>query len=266
MRPLVLLAATLLVAAAGCAPRRSAHPRDGAGGRLAGYVTHRQRMALPPEAVVEVVLADLAQPDAAARVVASVRVPTQGRQVPIPFALAYDPAAVDPDGQYVLRATVVVGADVLLRSATPVPVLTAGHPADDVEVVVVPRRPAARARRQSARPAPARLEGTHWRLVELHGKPIADGAAGREPHVVLTAAEGRFGGSGGCNRLAGAYMVAGDGLRLRPVATTSMACPSGMEQERAFVQALAAATTFKIDGNTLALLEGGRVIARFEAR
>jgi len=57
---------------------------------------------------------------------------------PIPFTVVYQSDAVDPDGSYALEATVLVGDDVMLDTSQPVPVLTGGHPRDDVQLEVAP--------------------------------------------------------------------------------------------------------------------------------
>ena len=46
-----------------------------------------------------------------------------------------------------------------------------------------------------------------------------------------------------------------------------MACPQGMEQERAFLDALSAVARWRVDGQRLDLLdERGGTIAQFESR
>ena len=73
--------------------------------QLTGAVTYRERIALPAGAVVRVALLDVSLVDAPARVIAEQEIrPTH--QVPIPFALEYDRAAIDPERRYGLRATI----------------------------------------------------------------------------------------------------------------------------------------------------------------
>lgn len=68
--------------------------------RLTGSVTYRDRIALPQDAVLVV---ELTAPDG--RLLAEVRVPSEGRQVPIPFALE-----VPGEAMGILRAGIVTGA------------------------------------------------------------------------------------------------------------------------------------------------------------
>lgn len=112
----------------------------------------------------------------------------------------------------------------------------------------------------------ATLENTYWKLIALRGKPIAVSDRGREPHLILQPPQHRVAGSGGCNRLSGGYTLAGDRLTFGRTAGTLMACPDGMEQERAFLDTLAAVARWRIDGQRLDLFdERGDVLARFDA-
>ena len=68
---------------------------------------YRQRIALPPGAVVKVRLEDISLADVKATVLDEQVIETTG-QVPIPFELTYDPAAVDPRRRYAVRAQIWV--------------------------------------------------------------------------------------------------------------------------------------------------------------
>jgi copper homeostasis protein (lipoprotein) len=110
------------------------------------------------------------------------------------------------------------------------------------------------------------LRGTYWKLVRLHGTPVQVVEKQREPHLILANFEPRISGSGGCNRVTGSFEIDGDKLRLGRMAVTMMACPSGMEQERRFLQSLEKVERYRISGSHLEMLDAqGAVIARFEA-
>jgi len=104
---------------------QNAGPGTGTGS-VTGTVTYRHRIALPPDAVVEVSLQDTTLADAPARIVGQVTIATRGAQVPIPFRIAYDPAGIDPSHRYTLRATIAVDGKLLFTSPTAYPVLTRG--------------------------------------------------------------------------------------------------------------------------------------------
>jgi len=117
-------------------PATVAEPVTPAAGQLNGIVTYRQRIALPPNAVVEVQLQDVSRADAPAITLASQTIQTQGQQVPIPFSLTYDPTAIDPRMTYAVRATIKDGDTLIWTSTTFNPVLTRDAPAGDIEIIV----------------------------------------------------------------------------------------------------------------------------------
>jgi putative lipoprotein len=83
-----------------------ARPSGLTAGKLSGTVTYRQRSALPPDAVVEVSLVDMAKMDAPSRTIGRVRLLTQGRQVPIPFELRYDADRSSGPSEYTVQARI----------------------------------------------------------------------------------------------------------------------------------------------------------------
>jgi len=104
--------------------------------RVTGTVTYRERIALPANAVVHVELSDVSREDAAA-VVISERDLTGAGQVPIPFALPYDAAAIVPGRDYAVRARINVDGRLMFTTETAVRVITGGHP-QQIEIVLHP--------------------------------------------------------------------------------------------------------------------------------
>ena len=103
---------------------------------LNGTVAYRQRIALPPNAIIEVSLQDVSKMDVPAEVLDSVQIPSAGRQVPIPFTLHYDPAQIDERYTYTVSARITVDGVLTWISTTQNPVLTRGAPTDNVEIIV----------------------------------------------------------------------------------------------------------------------------------
>jgi uncharacterized lipoprotein YbaY len=104
---------------------------------VTGTVTYRERIALPPDAVVRVQLEDTSRADAPAVVIGEQVIDPMGRQVPIPFSIGYDPAQINPSGRYTLRARIENAAgDLLWTNTQAYPVITGGNPTSDIEVVV----------------------------------------------------------------------------------------------------------------------------------
>lgn len=113
----------------------------------------------------------------------------------------------------------------------------------------------------------AELVNTYWKLLTIKGKPIEVGGRQREPHIILQADKQRVVGFGGCNRLMGSYTLEGDRLKFGRTASTMMACPQGMELERAFHETLQAVVQWRIHGQRMELLDiHGNVLAEFESR
>jgi len=117
---------------------------------LTGTVTYRQKIALPDNAIVEVTLADVSRADAAATIIATQTIETLGAQVPIPFELTYDPAAIDPRFTYAVSARITVDGKLTWINDTRYSVLTRDAPVTGVDIVVIPvgatTAPATRAR------------------------------------------------------------------------------------------------------------------------
>jgi uncharacterized lipoprotein YbaY len=109
---------------------------------LSGTVTYRSRIALPPSAVVEVKLQDVSRADAAAITVAEQTIATKGKQVPIPFHLAYDAGKINSRYSYAVQVRILVDGKLRWISTTRNAVLTQGAPTTDIEVVVQPIRSA----------------------------------------------------------------------------------------------------------------------------
>lgn len=111
------------------------------------------------------------------------------------------------------------------------------------------------------------LQGYQWELIELNGKGVAAPQDRETPHLIFLETEQRVAGSTGCNRIMGAYTLSDDGsLRFGNLATTMMACPE-METEAAFLAALRAIQSSKIDEGRLLLLDGqGETLARLEPK
>jgi uncharacterized lipoprotein YbaY len=105
--------------------------------QVTGTVTYLPRLALPSNAVVEVTLAEVSRADAPAIIVASQTIATEGRQVPIPFQLPYDPEQIEAHLTYVVQARILVDGQLRFISTRRFPVLTQGH-GQEIEVMVDP--------------------------------------------------------------------------------------------------------------------------------
>ena len=108
---------------------------------VTGAVTYLVRMALPDDAVVTVSIhnAQLADAPPEMTLLGEQVIATAGSQVPIPFTVEYDPAAVQEGALYSIGARINDGAGNLLFVSTTVnPVITQGNPTEGVEILVEP--------------------------------------------------------------------------------------------------------------------------------
>lgn len=90
------------------------------------------------------------------------------------------------------------------------------------------------------------LQGSDWQVVDLDGDTIAP-----SPDLTLRFdTEGRVSGRAACNRYMGDYSLTGEGLTIKQVATTKMACDAAtMAREQRFLALLAEIDRFDVDDN-----------------
>ena len=235
-----------------------------------GVVTYRERMALPPDAVLVIRLYARQEPGKRS-LVAELRLPVDGRNVPLPFRIAVPEtrsggaagAPAKQSGQaagplHELQAE-IHGENLLFFASEDVVLPRKdGHNLEIVTHRVLPEMPVApeTADRNEANET---LAGARWRLREIFGQPARAYNNQEEPHLVFMpedANKGRIGGSDGCNRILGSYERKGDSVRFLGLGATMMLCPEGMEQASACARAL--------PENRLELYDGDKLLAVFE--
>jgi len=96
---------------------------------LSGTALYRERIALPRDAVLTVRISDVSRMDVAAPVIAETQIPTEGKQVPLAFALDYNGASIDPRRRYAVSARITDGTgNVLWITDTHTPLPAPGQP------------------------------------------------------------------------------------------------------------------------------------------
>ncbi len=225
---------------------------------VTGTVFYRERIALPPQARIWVSLRDVGAGDAPAKLIAHtlIRPHPPHTQVPIPFDIAYDPAQIIATHGYAVRSSIIIDGQTRWTSNATYPVITHGHPTEDVNILVVAAGPAA------AAPA-STLESQPWVVASVGSHSYASEAIGSRPTVEFDAAHQRVSGFSGCNNFTGSYQRSGQTLHIGTLASTLMACISGKEDDRAFLGAVQSATSYSIEGHTLTLYAKGAAIATF---
>ena len=233
------LAGILLAAAVPATPALAA-PRV-----MRGTVSYRERMALPPGAIVEVKLLDVSLADAPSRTLAETRI--SGRRIPARWTLRFDSHQIEPRHSYALQARILDG-DRLLFITTERHSVFAGGP-DNTDIWV--QRVAGDDQPPATAPSPV----GSWRLGSLGGKDVSASIA----TTLAIAADGKVSGRGCCNGFGGNAMLKGRTILFSRMVSTMMACaPDAMAQERGFLDGLAKARRWDIHRGSglLALLDG----------
>ena len=103
--------------------------------KVTGTVTYRERMALPPDAELEVTLADVSRTGTPAAVVGKQVIQTAGKSVPVPFEIQYRDSEIDSRHTYQIQAHISRAGKALFISDKAYRVLTNGAPGQ-VEVIL----------------------------------------------------------------------------------------------------------------------------------
>lgn len=233
-----------LVAAVGACARHTQPSSNGGEGRdsVTGSVAYRERVALPPDAIAEVSIVDASIMDVAAQVIAKTIVPSEGRQVPLPFTLRYDARKIKKTHLYTIRAVIRSAGEMLFTTDIVHGVITQENPTH-MDLMLVRVDP-------DVSVAPSDLVGTSWLLEDLNGTGVIDGARA----TLDFPGRGKVVGSGSCNRFFGTVEISGTSIRFGAIGSTRMACAEGVSmQEIKYFEALEGAHRFTIDGRVLSI-------------
>ncbi len=104
---------------------------------ITGTVSYLQRIALPLDTtIVQVQLLDISKQDIRALVLGQQTI-TPEHQVPIPFAVSYNPEDIIPNHRYAIQARITDLDGTLRFTTTQVySVITNGNPRSDVQVIL----------------------------------------------------------------------------------------------------------------------------------
>jgi len=235
------------------------------GATITGTANYDDSISFSDTAVFQATLEDVSFADAPAQPIGSASIQSPG-DAPLQFSIDYDPEMIDPTRRYAVRARIKDGDRLLFTTQTNYPVLGDGqitHVDIDLRQVASTSDPAGAV----ADSADVALEKTYWKLNRVGDGSITIAAGTREIHLTLQPDALRVSGFSGCNTFTGTYTLAGNKLVFGNLASTMMACPHGMEIKQAVQQALGATATWRINAQTLELLDpSGTVLAVFEAR
>jgi len=215
-----------------------ANAADAATMTLRGTVSYRERLALPPSAVVDVKLLDVSLADAPARTIAETRIPVGARTV-IRYSLRFDRARILSRRSYALQARITDGDQLLFVNTVRHAVFAGG--ANNTDIRVEPVAATAPAPPQAA--ALSTPSG-QWLAEDIRGGGVID----RLQTILTIAPDGTVSGTGGCNRIRGKATINGDAIAFGAIASTKMACsPAVMRQEQRFLLALRDVRAWRID-------------------
>ena len=220
---------------------------------VSGEVFYRERIALPPNAVLTVQLSDVSLADAPASTIAEQKIDPAG-QVPIKFEIKFDSAVIQPKASYALQARITVDDKLWFIN--------------DQRYAVDPLKPEPQNMllkrvSQNADAAPT-LFGRTWVAEDIGGRGVIDDAQS----TFSVASDGRVSGRGACNGYFAQAEVKGDKIKIGKAGATMMACaPALMDQERKFLAALEKTASYRIDsqGKLFLVNADGVDIVRFAA-
>lgn len=218
---------------------------------LHGSVGYRERIGLPPEAVIEVTLEDVSKMDVASIVLARQTLRPEGR-IPAEFRLAYDDRMVQENGRYSVRAVIRVGEEVQWRSTQNFAALTQGAP-ERVDVVV----------QRLVEASEVDLTLGNWLVVEMNGAVVQGDSI---PQMDF-GENGQVSGTSGCNQFTGSYTYEDGKLAFGPLASTRKACFGELNtQEVTFFETLTQVASAGVQsGGTVLMDSQGNILMRFLA-
>ncbi|MEX0350519.1 MAG: YbaY family lipoprotein [Paracoccaceae bacterium] len=210
-------------------------------GTVEGIATYRERIAVPPGAVLQVKLVDISRADAAAVELSGKRYALTG--VPAEFSLDYDDALIDNNRSYAVEASILLDEQLLFTNDTVHPVLTRGG-TNTVDMVLV---------KVSASEETQVLDNSKWQVSEMAGELVA---SEKKPEIAFSE-DGQFGATGGCNRFTGIAEIGARTIDFPDnMAGTLMACPPEQDAvEQQFLNGLTRTTGYVVNGNLLALTD-----------
>ena len=218
---------------------------------LRGEVVYRERMALPPNAVLSVQLADVSLADAPATILGEQLIDPAG-QVPISFEIKFDPSVVQTNMSYALQARITVDGKLWFITDERYQV----DPLAETPQTVLVRRVA-----QQEESVEATVYDTDWAVEFIDGVE----ALPERGATFRIEQSGRIGGKGFCNGYFASAKIEGAALSIGQAGATQMACaPELMAAEQALFTAFDKAAAYRLEEGRLVIADNyGRDILRF---
>lgn len=188
---------------------------------ISGTIFYRPRIALPPNAVIEVNLVDVSRADAAAITLASVKISSGNRQVPFPFKLLYDAEQIDSRYTYAVQSRITVDGNLEFAATTQFPVITNGNPVENVEIQVDPvGQPAGPVATETTQ-----LTNTVWQLEQIQYSDGKQLEATPGDYTIQFADDGQLSIRADCNQAGGSFTEDSNSLSINLGPMTLAPCP-----------------------------------------
>lgn len=225
---------------------------------ISGEVTYRERIALPPQAVLRVRLIEAGTTGMPVVVEAEGAIASPG-SVPLSFTLRFDEDLLRAGQRYAVAADIVAAGELWFSTFAPLPVDPVAGTLDDPVILTFAGHPGEAAATAAVAPpvaeeaGPSSLLNVVWRVDAVGSEPI-------DPALEASLSIGsdlRAGGRGGCNSYFAQVWLEGAQLQFSSIAATRMACsdPAAAGLETAFFAALEATRLWRIADDTLLLLD-----------
>ncbi len=104
---------------------------------VSGTVWIRQKVALPPDAVLTVTVSDASLADAPSKIIAQKAVRTEGKQSPFSFVLPFNPSDIQPNARILLSAAITINDKLVFITDTVKPIINQGGTKAELTLVPV---------------------------------------------------------------------------------------------------------------------------------
>ena len=216
---------------------------------ITGTLSYRERIALPPEAQVEIVVSDITL-GRNQELILSRTMNTIGQaSPPIPFSIDVSKLNLSDGPHYGLRAFIrEPDGTIMFRTSEPFLLNLRSDTVNIGDIAVSMTSP--------DDPGPAGIPGLkdgEWRVTQIGGDVVPQGTA----PTMTFAVDGRFYGSTSCNRFNSSYSLDGNSLQVGNVAATKRACEAGlMQQQRRFLDAISLIDNASLEAGGFLVLSG----------
>ncbi len=215
---------------------------------LTGTVAYRERIALPKNALITIMLQDVSKMDTATETIAETTITTEGQQVPIEFSLEYDTNKIIPENTYSLSTKITVDDELLWINAGQTQVITKGNPVENIAIMLTKASEKVSTEQGTTISVP--LEGTPFKVVAYNGK-----LAPTEGDYTVIFNKGQVQAKF-CNSINGEYVYKDYIITAPTMMSTLMFCesPEGlMDIEQLFGKMLSEGAHVTISGDVLEL-------------